>query len=91
LRFEEVSGKGTVYTFSVMNDKRVRGFEDRLPYVAVWVELEEQPLLITLGNLVQTTPEDVRIGLPVEVVFENLTSTITLPQYRPRRVTGGQE
>jgi uncharacterized OB-fold protein len=82
LAFENVSGRGTVYGYSVMHDKRVRGFEHRVPYISVWVELAEQPLLITVGNLVGVSPSEVRIGLPVEVFFEKLNDEVTLPQFR---------
>lgn len=84
LHFEPVSGNGTVYTFVVMHDQRVRGFEDRVPYVNVWVELVEQPFLTVVANLVEVEPDAVRIGMPVEVTFERLTDEVTLPQFRPR-------
>jgi uncharacterized OB-fold protein len=85
LAFEPVSGRGTVYTFVVMRDRRVRGFQDRVPYVNVWVELEEQPFLTVVANLVDAEPKEARIGMPVEVTFERLTEDVALPQFRPRR------
>jgi uncharacterized OB-fold protein len=84
LVFEPVSGRGTVHMLSVMHDQRVRGFEDRVPYTNVWVELEEQPYLIVVANLVGPGPDTVAIGTPVEVTFERLTDEITLPQFRVR-------
>ena len=91
LSFENVSGRGSVYSYSTMYDKRVRGFEHRVPYTSVWVELAEQPLLIVVGNLVDAMPEDIRIGLAVEVFFEKLTDSVTLPQFRPARGRGGDK
>lgn len=85
MAFEDVSGRGTVYAFSVMHDRRVYGFEDRVPYVNLVVELVEQPLLTVVSNLVEGGAQDVRIGMPVEVVFERLTDEVTLPQFRPAR------
>ncbi|MEE9285846.1 MAG: Zn-ribbon domain-containing OB-fold protein [Dehalococcoidia bacterium] len=82
LEFQPVSGRGTVHSYSIMRDRRVMGFEDRVPYVTVLVELEEQPLLTMVTNLLDAAPEDVRIGLPVEVTFQKLTEEITLPQFR---------
>jgi uncharacterized protein len=84
LAFEPVSGRGSVYGYSVMYDKRVRGFEQRVPYIAVWVELDEQPLLIAVGNLLDTAPGEVRVGLEVEVCFEKLNERVTLLQFRRR-------
>ena len=82
LSFEEVSGRGTLYSFSIMRDQRVRGFEDKVPYVNVMVELEEQPLLMMVAILDGVTPEDVVIGSPLAVTFQRLTDDIALPQFR---------
>src|SRR5262245_63427792 len=82
LRFEPVSGRGTIYSYSIMYDRRVLGFEDRVPYVTLVVELAEQPLLMLVTNLVGAGPTDVKIGLPVEVTFEKITDEVTLPQFR---------
>ncbi|UGQ11594.1 OB-fold domain-containing protein [Yinghuangia sp. ASG 101] len=86
LHYREVSGRGTVDSFTVMHDSPGPGFADRLPYLAAAVELEEQPRLLVLANLTDVGPDDVRIGLPVEVVFEQLTDDCALPQFRPRGV-----
>ena len=82
LKFEQVRGRGVIYSFVVMRDQRVQGFEDRVPYLNVWVELEEQPHLVLVTNLVDADLADVAIGAPVEVTFEKMTDEITLPQFR---------
>ena len=48
----------------------------------VVVELEEGARI--LSNLVDCPVRDVRIDMPVEVVFEELTAEVTLPKFRPR-------
>lgn len=82
LAFEEVSGRGTIYSFVVMHDRRVAGFEDRTPYVNVWVEPQEQPGLLLLGNLVGSPPESAAIGAAVTVTFEDIAEGVSLPQFR---------
>ncbi len=57
------------------------GFVEDVPYVLAVVTLEEGPRMTT--NIVQCAPEDVRIGLPVEVVFEDIADGISLPKFRP--------
>ena len=80
----EVSGKGAVYSFSIMYNRGNPGFDDdELPYAVVTVELAEQPGLITVGNLLDCPPSDTTIGMPVEVTFQEATPEITLPQWRP--------
>jgi uncharacterized OB-fold protein len=72
----EVSGKGEVYTYSVV----ARGpFDDvEAPYVFAIVELEEGVRLAT--NIVGVDPADVRIGLPVQVTFQK-RGDVTLPMF----------
>ena len=88
LEFEEVSGRGTIYSFVVMRDQRVQGFEDRVPYVNLWVELDEQPQLVLVSNLVDAGLEDIAIGKPVEVTFEKVSDEITLPQFKLLQESG---
>jgi len=74
------SGRGTVYTFTVTHQNQAPGFRDELPYVLAYVELEEGVRLLT--NIVGSPPEDVHIGMPVEVVFDDVTPAVTLPKFR---------
>jgi len=75
------SGQGTVYTFTVTNQNQAPGFRDALPYVLAYVELAEGVRMLT--NIVGCAPDDVRIGMPVEVVFEDVTPAVTLPKFKP--------
>jgi uncharacterized OB-fold protein len=76
------SGKGTVYTFTVTYQNQAPGFREELPYVLAYVELEEGVRMLT--NLIGCAPEEVRIGMPVEVVFDDVTPEATLPKFRRR-------
>ena len=75
------SGRGTVYTFTVTHQNQAPGFRDTLPYVLAYVELDEGVRMLT--NIVGCAPDDVRIGMAVEVVFEDVTPTVTLPKFKP--------
>ena len=75
------SGRGTVYSFTVTYQNQAPGFRDELPYVLAIVELAEGVRLMT--NVTGCPPEGVRVGMPVEVVFEDVTPEITLPKFRP--------
>ena len=79
--WERASGRGAVYTFTVTHQNQAPGFREMLPYVYAIVELEEGVRVPT--NIVGCPPDTVRIGLPVEVVFEDVTQEITLPKFRP--------
>ena len=61
-------------------------FEKRVPYAVVQVELDEGPRLTT--NLLDCPLGEIRIGMPVEADFEDITEEITLLQFRPARKRG---
>lgn len=62
-----VSGRGTVWSFTV-NHHPWDGSDE--PWAVVLVELAEQPGLRLTSNLVGCPPDTARIGMEVEVVFE---------------------
>lgn len=76
------SGRGTVYSFTVTHQNHAPGFRQRLPYVLAIVELDEGIRLMT--NVVGCAPEAVRIGLAVEVEWDDVSPDISLPTFRPR-------
>jgi hypothetical protein len=75
-----VSGRGRVYTWVVIHQRYHPGFAGELPYNVAIVELEEGPRLIT--NIVGCKNEDLRIGMEVEVIFDDATDEITLPKFK---------
>ena len=77
-----MSGRGTVFSFVIMHQAIHPGFAAETPYAVVVVQLDEGARL--LSNLVDCPTADVKIGMPVEVVFEDLTLEVTLPKFRPR-------
>jgi uncharacterized OB-fold protein len=75
------SGRGSVYTYTVTHQNQAAGFRDELPYVLAYVELEEGVRLLT--NIVNCAPQDVKIGMQVEVVFDDVTPEASLPKFKP--------
>ncbi len=80
LAFETVSGKGTVYSYTVMRQRNVKGFENDVPYVNVIVELDEQPMLFMITYMPGSESDRVRIGQRVQVVYEEREGVV-LPQF----------
>ena len=75
-----VSGRGTVSIFVVFHKAWFPEFTSDLPYAVVQVELEEGPRLT--ANLVDVRPGEIRVGLPVTVVFDDVTPEVTIPRFR---------
>lgn len=83
LRWEKVSGRGEVYSYTIIRRAGIPGFEKDVPYVFAIVELDEGPRMAT--NIVDIEPEKVTIGLKVEVHFDDVTPEITLVKFKPIR------
>lgn len=81
LKPEPVSGRGTVYSYTVTHQD-VPGYT--APFAVVIVELEEQKGLRMVSNVVDVPPDDVRIGMPVEVTFQKVADDVTLPMFKRR-------
>jgi len=81
LEYRKASGKGKVYTYSVVYINRAPGWDDKTPYVVAYVELEEGVRMMT--NIVGCDPETVKIDMPVEVTFEDLSEEVALPVFKP--------
>ena len=75
-----VSGKGTVFSFAVMHQVYHPGFAAEVPYAVVLVALDEGPRMIS--NVVGVPPSEIRVGMPLEVVFEAVSPEVTLPKFR---------
>jgi uncharacterized OB-fold protein len=82
----EVSGRGEVYSYTVVRQAFDAAFLADVPYVVALVELEEQRGLRVLANLVDVEADAVTVGMPVAVGFE-VRGDQRLPQFRPRRAT----
>jgi uncharacterized OB-fold protein len=77
-----VSGRGTIASRVVVHPPVLPAFQERVPFAVALVELAEDPTLRMIGNVLDAPPEAVRIGRAVEVAFEDVTSEVTLPQWR---------
>ena len=77
-----VSGRGEIFSFNVMHQVYHPGFAVAVPYAVALVELDDGGRMLT--NVVACPIESLRVGLPVEVTFEQRSADVSLPQFRPR-------
>ncbi len=87
MEWKQASGRGKVFTYTVPYWAFHPGFKDEVPYVYAMIELDEGPLFPS--NVIVSDPADVRVGLPVEVVFEDVDNEFSLPKFRPQRGGAG--
>src|SRR5207247_6906483 len=93
--WQEVSGRGTIYSYEIVVHAIQPGFKEVAPYPVVLVELDEQrgaptadEALRMVANLVTSgggmeDQKNVAIGKRVRVVFDDLGDHIALPQLTP--------
>jgi len=53
------------------------------PYVLAVVELEEGPRMMTNIVGAGTEPAGLRLDMPLQIEYEDLSGAVTLPKFRP--------
>ncbi|MBI4528359.1 MAG: OB-fold domain-containing protein [Deltaproteobacteria bacterium] len=80
----KLGGTGTVCSFVVVHYVSVPAFQDDVPYIVGHITIDGSDNRVTLiSNVIECPWEDVRVGMPVRVVFEDVTPEVTLPKFRP--------
>ena len=77
----KLSGRGEVYTYVVYRMAYHPAYADELPYTVAFIQLAEGPRMES--DLTGIAPEDVRVGLPVELYFDDVAEGVSLPKFRP--------
>jgi uncharacterized OB-fold protein len=81
LEWVESSGRGWVYAHTISYQPAKPAFAEDVPYVLSIIELEEGWRMNS--NVVNIAPGDVKIGMRVEVVWDDVTPEFTLPKFQP--------
>ena len=81
-----ISGRGEVYTYTVVRRAPTPAYQAEAPYVLAHVTMAEGFRMI--ASLTGTDPETVKIGMPVEVAYEDVTPEWTLLTFQPRPADG---
>ena len=79
LSWFEASGRGTLYSFTVVERAQSADFEADVPYTVAAVILDEGPRMTSL--LVDTPAEKVRCDMPVEVAWQD-AGEVSMPYFR---------
>lgn len=76
---------GTLYSYIVTHRAFVPGFAKDAPYIVALAEVDQAAGTKLLANLLECSPAEVRIGMPLRMVWEDRTPEVTLPQWAPRQ------
>lgn len=77
----KASGKGTLHTYTIIHRPFNPAFKDDIPYNVAVVETAEGPLVFS--NIVGCPNEDIRVGMKLEVIFDDVETGVTIPRFRP--------
>lgn len=81
--WKTLSGRGEVYTYTVVHRPIAAG--QQLPFVIAVIALEGAGGVRIISNLVDVEPERIAVGMPVELVWEDMSAELALPRFRPSR------
>jgi uncharacterized OB-fold protein len=81
MRWIAASGRGTLYTYTVMHHAYTAAMKGRTPYVVAVVQLDEGPYFHS--NLRDCTPDDVKIGMRLEATMVEHDNGLVAPVFRP--------
>jgi uncharacterized OB-fold protein len=81
IEWHEASGRGTLYTWSVIYSNDQPPFNERVPYVAAIVDLTEGPRMIT--NVEDCPFEDLHVGMALQVRYRDISESYTIPVFVP--------
>jgi uncharacterized OB-fold protein len=87
--WKPMSGKGKIWSYVIPHPPLLPSFAKLVPYNVIVVELDEDPTIRMVGNLVQSAegeineidPHTIRIGAPVRVVFHRAAEDVMLPRW----------
>jgi uncharacterized OB-fold protein len=81
------SGRGRVYTFTIIRQTHSEGFKDEIPYAVAMIELPEGVKM--MGNLTDCPLDEIQVGMAVEAYAVEVAEGMALPYWRP--MTAGSD
>jgi len=79
--WKELSGRGEVYTYTLVHRPMAAG--QKLPFIIAVIALEDSGGVRMISNVVDVEPDELAIGLPVEIVWEDMSEELAIPRFRP--------
>ena len=81
IEWKPASGRAKLWSWNVFHQPYFKGFKDEIPYVTALVQLEEGPIMPS--TVIDISKEELKIDMPLEVVFDKVTEEFTLPKFKP--------
>ena len=85
--WQEVSGEGTVFSYTVAHHAVHKALKGHTPYNIVVVMLNDAGDVRLVSNLVDTAPADIYIDMPVTLHWEEVDKGMVLPRFRSKEAS----
>lgn len=82
-QWRAMSGRGTLYSYVIVHRATLPQWRESVPYNVALVALDDAPEIRLYGNVIDVDNTDLRVGQPLEVVFDDVTPDETLIRWRP--------
>jgi uncharacterized OB-fold protein len=89
IEWQELCGRGTVFTYTVVHHPVLPALRDHLPYAVAAVRLPDAGGVRLLGNVVGIDSEDLTVGLDVYIDWADIRPGVTVPRFRAQKSDGG--
>jgi uncharacterized protein len=76
-----LSGRGTVYSYTVVTRAVLAGMDEFLPYVPAVISLPDAGAVRLVSNVVDAPVAEIRVGSEVQVVWEDAPEGVVLPRF----------
>lgn len=80
-KWEKVSGKGEVYSFTIVRVAVRPEWTSDVPYALATIRLDEGVRMVS--DIIDCPVDNVKIGMRVQVAFDDVTEQFTLPKFKP--------
>jgi len=77
-----LSGRGTVFSYTIVHHAAVPPLAGDVPYNVVVVELDDAPGARLISNVLDAEPSDVTVGMRVEIAWDEVRPDVVLPRFR---------
>ena len=88
IHWRTLSGRGIVYSYTIVERGLVPGMEEHLPYVPAIIELEGAGGVRLISNVVDVEVSSIQVGMAVQVVWDDQANGVSLPRFVPQRDSG---
>ena len=84
IEWRELSGDGSVYSYTIVQREIFKGMENHLPYVPAVIELDGAPGTRLISNVVDADIENITVGMQVSVVWDDQPGSGAVPRFVPK-------